>query len=211
MPRATATLGTIAALAIGTPCLGQGVQERQDVHLRNDCRLARQILEEGHPHPHRDWALNMIGSCDESGGEVIPSLWQDAPQDLDELEQLVWSSARLRDQRIMDAVMAVANDRSRAVAVRLSALRVLAYYYSPRVYVTLDMLEAPESSEQPLPSLGSTFDFEPREGTAPLSAGTPEHILEFLCHLSATAEDPAVQGAAGHLVEQLPQFHETQP
>lgn len=53
----------------------------------------------------------------------------------------------MRDQRIFDAVLAVADAPDGAPLIRLSALRVLVNYTNPVVDVSLDDLEHPKDNE----------------------------------------------------------------
>jgi hypothetical protein len=39
------------------PRLSAQALERDDVHLRNGCRLAARVILTGHPEPHEGWAL----------------------------------------------------------------------------------------------------------------------------------------------------------
>ena len=47
--------GAVAALFFALPLHGQEGRTDIEVRFRNQCRLAAQVLETGHPHPHREW------------------------------------------------------------------------------------------------------------------------------------------------------------
>ncbi|MGH9782815.1 MAG: hypothetical protein ACRD88_01410, partial [Terriglobia bacterium] len=141
MKRLMRDVAPLVVLLLAQSLAAQQSRERDDLQLRNSCRLASQALATGHPHPH-DWARDLIGACDESGGAALALLWRSGvPQDRQELGRLVYVTSRLRDQRILDALLRVAADPARPAVVRLSAIRVLISYFSPGTVAELRDLE----------------------------------------------------------------------
>ncbi len=169
--------------------------ETSDVRLRNNCRLAVQALTTGRPAPHYDWALDQIRACDETGGIGLAGAWQSVAEDTVDLERLVFSSARLRDARVLEAVLAVAQDPKRTTAVRLSSLRVLASYADSTVSVSLGELQAPPDTA----ILPGIFDFGAHDGSMPLQSADPGRILSVFDTLATTDHDPHVRAAARFL------------
>lgn len=106
---------------------------QQDVHLRNDCRLAGQILRTGHPAPHREWAWSVIPTCADSAGPVLAAVWNQRTQP--HLAQLWGASHRVADARLSRAVMDALRDASRSRAERITAARVLATHAAPNLVV----------------------------------------------------------------------------
>src|SRR5690349_17810761 len=63
-------------LLSSTSLFAQGGGDPDDVHHRNDCRLALQIVETGHPAPHREWAYSLLPRCGASAGPAaVAALW----------------------------------------------------------------------------------------------------------------------------------------
>lgn len=178
--------------------MGQLPGEATDVHLRNDCRLAAQILTFGNPQPHYGWALETIPRCDLSAGSALASLWSNPPQEPAELDRIVLASVEIRDLRIQGAVEAAAADSARPVLVRLAALRVLAGYVDASVRASFDDL-APDSSTRF--GLGIQMDHVAvNQGSEPLSTSAPFDILDFLRELVRADPSPEIRAAAEQIV-----------
>ncbi len=114
--------------------MAQGVAD--SLHRRNDCRLAAQTLTTGHPAPRRLWALQTITSCPSEAGQAVSVAWQMPPADTESLNWLVAASVGSRDARIYDGVARTAQATTLPRLARLSALRVLASYAEPNVWVS---------------------------------------------------------------------------
>jgi hypothetical protein len=100
-------------------------REGADVHLRNDCRLAVQVLTHGQPANKRDWALWRISGCDESGPPVLARMWREVAADSASIDEAIYRSVRLRDRRVYDVVSSIARDRSVPALKRAAALHLL--------------------------------------------------------------------------------------
>lgn len=145
----------IVALAAGTvmlstPLLAQPAllarpgREREDSHLRNDCRLAGQVIRTGHPAPRRQWALDAIRRCDESGPAVIADVWLTAaPGDQGKLRELFNVTRDFNDRRVVDAVATAAREASTPEVTRIFALALLFNYAVPGLYIDTDDLLDP--------------------------------------------------------------------
>lgn len=193
---ASAALGIITA----APLAAQRATEATDAQLRARCRQAAQVLETGHPEPHLAWAVDQIMACDESAGPALASRWSSLREaDRDALGQLTFSSRSVRDQRIFDAVLAVAGAPDRAPLIRLSAMRVLLSYTDPKLDVPLPHLEAPKDNE----SLWSVADFSPTDGAEPLAAGDSSAFMDLLRRLVEQDSNPEVAAAARYLLRGL--------
>lgn len=175
----TVTAGT-------TPVRSLGAQsERQDPHVRNDCRLAAQALETGHPEPHYEWALEFIVRCEETGAAVLSALWR-RPADTEHLDRLFLSSYTLRDARVTGAVIDVAQDRTLPRLVRLNAIRVLAGHAVPEFLLSVpDLLrQESDSVRYMFPSLDHVTV---RSGDHPVDEATVRGIIAALVRIG---EDP---------------------
>ncbi|MDP3909388.1 MAG: hypothetical protein Q8Q14_03270 [Gemmatimonadales bacterium] len=183
--------------AHGLSAQGQGQSERDNAQLRNDCRLAAQVLTLGQPADRYEWARDIIVKCDESGGQALASLWRSVPADSGELARVVYSTSRLRDQRILDELVTVARDGARPVVVRLCAFQVLVSYYQPGAYVPLRWLQQPPFGSP----LGSVTEFRATEGSAPLGPSTRESIHTLMRQLTDSDPDATMRNAARFLAE----------
>jgi hypothetical protein len=182
------------------PLAAQQATEATDVRLRARCRTAAQVLETGHPAPKLAWAISQIRVCDESAGPALASRWLALREaDRDALGELTFTSRSVRDQRIFDAVLAVAGAPDRAPLIRLSALRVLLSYTDPDLDVSLRDLEAPQDDQL----LGGILDFVPTDGAVPLAAGDPAAVMELLRRLVQQEPSSEAGTAARHLLRGL--------
>ncbi len=176
---------------------GQGTRERDDAQLRNDCRLALQVLTLGQPADRYGWARDVIVKCDESGGPALVSLWRSVPADAAELAHVVYSTSRVRDQRILEELLTVARDQARPAVVRLSAFQVLVSYYKPSAYVSLRSLRQPPFGSP----LGFVTEFVATEGSSPLGPTTLTSIHNLMRELAQSDPDQTVRNAARFLAE----------
>ncbi len=104
-------------------------QDPDSVQLRNDCRLAVQILASGHPAPQEEWALTVIHRCGSEGGAALASALQNArtSTDTDYLSQLSARARWLRDGALFNAALEVAGDKAATAQARLESFVVLLY------------------------------------------------------------------------------------
>lgn len=104
------------------------------VKLRNDCRLASQVLRTGHPAPHLDWARGMIRYCphnqwaDAVAGAISRTRRSTDERELASEWRHLWM---LKDAVLLDSIRNIATDRAASVGARLWALRTLANLIDP--------------------------------------------------------------------------------
>lgn len=118
----------------------------RDVHHRNDCRLAHQVLTHGQPAEKRDWALRVIPTCGPLGGEAIADLlreYADATVRTEEYDRIVLLGARLTDHSIYEAAMALAADPDANELARVQAVRAVYYQLSPGSFDDYESLVTP--------------------------------------------------------------------
>lgn len=176
---------TLAAVALAlatavTHDQSLGAQtERQDPHLRNDCRLAAQVLDTGHPDPHYEWALEFIAKCEETGGPVLAGLWRRPSADSADLNRLFLSSYRLRDSRITAAVIDAVSDPALPQLMRLNAIRVMAGHAAPEFLLSIaDLLRQESDSVRYL--FPSVDHITVRNGGSPVGTSTIRTIVAAL-------------------------------
>ncbi len=187
----TTLLALLPALAVG-----QGSRENFDAKLRADCRLAAQTLETGHPSPLWGRAVETIRRCDQTAGAALAVVWRQPPADSASLEDLFFSSARVRDQRIFLATMAMARDVTASWWPRATALRVLAAYVDPLTLVKPDYL-------RPAPDSVSLFSvvshFYQINGSKPLPGDALLQIKGLVEALALSDPDPGIRFAGRYL------------
>jgi len=187
----------LAGLVLAPACVAQ-MTERDNVHLRNDCRLATQVLSKGQPDPQRDWALGVVSACEETGGAAVASLWAAPPADTTSLDQLYRISAGILDAQVLAAAQATASDPARPTLLRMTALRVLAAYVDSQLEAPLASVTPPpegRSCESPDPA-GCVYPAQPfhldyRRQTESADPPPPDWKSSILTTLSALANsDP---------------------
>lgn len=199
-PISSLAFAVICALAANTSLLGQERRtESGSVHHRNACRLAVQILETEHPRPHNEWALSVIGMCDESGPPVLAMFWSAPPADSQALEVLYVTSSRLRDARLATAVRQVALDQTQSAAVRITAMRVLTVYANPSVDPDMHELTPPEPGTVAARGHSSTFHRPQTEGIEPLPEDIRANVIGLFSRIEEEDPNPLVRYAAGQL------------
>ncbi|MDB4951313.1 MAG: hypothetical protein JWM27_3962 [Gemmatimonadetes bacterium] len=128
MNRCTAS-GLAIALLTFVPVYGMcQSREAADVHLRNACRLAEQVITTGNPRPHLAWAWRFIPDC---GNEVYARVLaseissQRRATDVASIASLWDRTTRFRDATLFAMLLDVAGDRSASTASRVFAFRSL--------------------------------------------------------------------------------------
>ena len=138
----------VAALVVATllVCAPASAQrgEANDPHLRNDCRLAGQVLRTGNPAPRYEWAMDAIRRCDVSGPVTLASVWREAaPSDTTELGRLFNATRDFNDRRVVDAVADAARRRDAPETTRVYAFALLFNYAVPGRYIIIQQLLQP--------------------------------------------------------------------
>jgi hypothetical protein len=147
----------------------------RDVHLRNDCRLAFQVLTKGEPANHSAWALGVIPRCGPVAGRAVVWRLQNLTSgpgtaDLVALDRLIGTVWGLRDAELFNGALAVARDPAQSDRARVQALRVLFGVMRPETYLSYDALWTRSGDEV------TTMDQEVRGGL-PLPANYLEQTL----------------------------------
>lgn len=122
-----------AALLLSVPAKGFGQVNPDSIKHRNDCRLAVQILTDGHPANKLEWAVKLAPSCGSDGGAGIGAIIrrQASVSDPDAIEHILWPAFHLRDRSVFEAALGVAGSSQATVAARVQAIRVLSAQLNP--------------------------------------------------------------------------------
>jgi hypothetical protein len=138
-----ATCLAVALVAVLVPAAAAAQEDPDSIRLRNDCRLAAQIIARGHPEPHEAWAWDVIHRCGSEGGVALAAGLRALRQSSDTalLDRLTTKGRWLRDGAFFSAAVDVSGDRSATVPARLFSMIVLLY---------AERLERPTSNGLPI-------------------------------------------------------------
>jgi hypothetical protein len=200
-------IAVLAALfPAAVPLHAQQSDRAAEVHLRNQCRMAAQVIRTGHPDAKRDWARRQIPSCPEEGPAILAEQWRTLRADTGQVEWLRFHSSRIRDQRLYDQLRQTVSDRSRPDLVRVAAMLVLSKYVDPYSAVWFSDLRPPSDTVTRIPLVGgSTTAGGQIDGSNPLIGHVAPAVQELLEQVSAqrTAETRAVWYAAAVLAKRV--------
>jgi hypothetical protein len=118
------------------------------------------------------------------------------------MRKLVYASRSLRDVRVLDAALEVAESESASQLARLSVLRVLASYVETTAEPDLGDFEVAAGSWL-RPGIPRTMHIVRREGSQPPDAESSWQVWERLGELAKSAGDERVRDAADYLYEGL--------
>jgi hypothetical protein len=163
-------VAVLAAFAAPLSLFGQGDPSWApfgDPHLRNDCRLAYQVLTKGVPAGRTEWALGKIPRCGPLAGQAvvatISALSQPGGAEQNSADALIGAVWGLQDAVLLNGALDIAQDPSKSDVARVEALRVLYGLIDPAAYVSYAALATRSREEtvtddppvrvgQPLPS-----------------------------------------------------------
>lgn len=190
-----------ACVRVRSRCRPVSAQAQDDVHLRNDCWLASQILRTGYPAPHRDWAWGVIPSCVDSARAVLAGVWRNHPASVEPWR--LWGvSHRVRDARLTRAVIFALRDRTQPREVRTVAARVLASHAAPNLVVlATDMALLTGDSTRSVRI--SVSHSSVRQGLVPVTAAVIAEIRAALESVASDDCDSEVRAAAKAIAEQI--------
>jgi len=192
----------LALLAIPLPA-----QTHADsVKLRNDCRLAVQVLTTGVPGPQRTEALKTIGLC---GGEGVPALvkvWSAAADDRAELGLLVPATRGFVPPELVSTLFATLEQPGRTLTARTAALRVLLTYADPSVVTGFDDFVG-DSSELLAHHFGAIDHPAPIVGRESLTEPLVDRLRSSLHTIAAGDADVRMRVAARVALKNPPLLH----
>ncbi len=183
---------TLALLLAGSGSFARAeAQESQDVHTRNDCRLAAQVIRTGQPAPHMEWAYGAIQRCDETGPNVLAERWRTVT-DSAEVGRLAWATWRSPARRLVfEAIAEIVATRSASIEARLRGIALLAGYAEPNVRLRLDDLRRPGGRPTPAYSVSHSLD-DPGE-----LSDVADEVISLMERLRDTSADETIARIAG--------------
>jgi hypothetical protein len=133
----------LLALILVLPACAAAQQGTSDsVHIRNQCRLATQIVTTGNPEPHATWAYEQISRCGAQGGAAVAAAIRSARQlsDTDALDRITGPALYLVDGQVVGAALDIVEDRAATKQARVFAFRTLILAVSPGRVLTYEQL-----------------------------------------------------------------------
>jgi len=142
-PFRIAVAAMVFALAVaGSPhdASAQASDQPDEVHHRNDCRLARQILVHGQPANKVAWAQDVIASCDDIQETIAQALEQHRGDEVESeaLDRLVFLTTEVVDANVFEAALSIAADPAAGTIGRLQAMRVVFNQFTPLNFVDFE-------------------------------------------------------------------------
>lgn len=192
-------------LLSSTSLFAQGAGDPDDVHHRNDCRLALQIVETGHPAPHREWAYSLLPRCEGTAGPAaVAALWNGRRSvGRDEWTLLVRTTYELHDRRILLALRNTAENTGADTDARLDALALLfSYAETTGRWFTPADLRMP--ADGPSPPMRFVTHAEPVMGAEP-AGDVREDLRTLYTMLRDSDPDPVIRNAAIILLRYVPE------
>jgi hypothetical protein len=175
---------------IALPGCAAAQQNRDSVHLRNDCRLAIQVVTTEHPAPHEAWAYEAVEHCGAAGGAALASAIDRMRRtdDLAVLDLITRPVIRFTDASVLDVTLSVAGDGGASPEARVFAFRALINLLDPGRVLTYAQLAGTGDARSCF-GLPPSLHNEPTTGS-PLPADAKSRIREMGTRVSADASEP---------------------
>jgi hypothetical protein len=197
-----------ATVLVAVPVIGQNSERPSEVHFRNQCRLAAQVIETGHPAGRKAWALDWIGNCDQDGPPVLATLWSRPALDSADVERVLDASGRIRDQRLADAASSIAGDENAPDHIRVAALILLVRYADTYTGLSPADLRVPAGwvpgrHVRPIVGGHGSHRIPQVDGGTPLPAAFAAESIERLQAVAESTTSLRVRYAAEALVARI--------
>ena len=198
MTRASLFVLLPVMLALPSVSGAQSRSQDEENRLRDDCRLATQVIETGVPAPKTEWAYGIIASCSsDQQASALAAAWA-RPMDGQRLEMIAARSASIADARLLDATVRVATSPERTVAERIAALNLVTHYLKPGWGISQEFWMQPERF-----SMSIWADAPQEAGDVPITDADRQAALAALRAMSASAADPRGAPVAARLLAGL--------
>jgi hypothetical protein len=126
----------------------EGLRE-DEPRWRAECAAAVAHLEGGvSESTETTRLLHTLSNCERSAGSALAAFWLSRPSDEGVIRVLSYTSQRMHDRRIMDAVVVVVEDPSFSGELRMAALEVLASYVDPRISLIVEYPDRERGTER---------------------------------------------------------------
>src|SRR5574341_818799 len=183
----------LGVVLFGVPARAQ--VNPDSVKLRNDCRLAEQVLTTGEPATHRQEALTVIGLCGRESVPALLSVWSSIGGARTDLELLVTSTRGFVSPALVDTLLSVLHQPARALTVRVASLLVLLTYVDPWVVPGFDDFLG-DSAALDTRYFGHLDHSGPPAGHETIPASLRDQLRTSLRAISASDPDAGMRAAA---------------
>jgi hypothetical protein len=163
------SIGSFVLLGVLAPAIPVSAQEHHAnpdaAALRNDCRLARQVLLHGQPANKREWALGIAPNCGTDGADAIAHQLRQArtaQARTPALDAIANAAVMIIDEQIYVAARSIAVDASAGEAARVHALGIWLSQVTAGDILPYDALVSD-------PATGGELIFGPSVSEGPLS------------------------------------------
>ncbi|HEV8332435.1 MAG TPA: hypothetical protein VGQ22_13505 [Steroidobacteraceae bacterium] len=165
------------------------------IKVRNDCRLAVQVLTKGVPGPQRTDALNTIGLCGSEGVPALVAVWSAAADDRAELGPLVTGTRAFVTPELVSTLFSTLEQPGRSLNARVAALLVLLTYADSSVVPGFENFVG-DPAELLVHHYGAIDHPAPVVGRERLPEPVTERLRSTLQAIAAGDADPRMQVAA---------------
>jgi hypothetical protein len=147
--------------------VAQGTEQSDSVRIRNWCRLATQVVEQGQPANKRPWAVRVLPICGSAASRTVQSIlrrYRMGEENTPALDDAASIAAIFKDAGVFSTALEIAQDRSAGSAARVQALRIAYFQVNPGASETYQEFTAEPDS------ILVIYDPDP---DAPMTVGTP--------------------------------------
>lgn len=145
-------------------------------------------------------ALAAIGGCPAQAPETLARLWSLDPTDSTFVRLLMDATSRVRDRRLLDAILQVSDDPARPLIVRLAALGTLVGHYNPRFTGQLRVTPASRFPQVVLNRLSHPVETNSPE---PIGEADRRRIVDLLARMAERDPSDEMRSAARYLAREL--------
>jgi hypothetical protein len=186
----------------------QSSERPGDVQLRNDCRLASQVIRTGQPAPKRVWAMSFIRICPLDGPSVLAPIWLSNTLRAGDVEPILNASSGIRDARLAEAAVTTIRAADRDPEVRIAAMILLVRYIDPFYGLAIPLLRQPSGWTRgqrlrPIPGGRGSHPISQGDGEQPLPSDLKASTISLFREISANDLNPRIQYVAGALALSL--------
>ena len=149
-------------------------------------------------------AVSSLPACGATGVRALRAQWRQLPGDTTALRLLSEVTPRLRDRRLLDAVLAVFRDRGRSREARFAALNALVGYYDSSLGVSFTEPVTPVQHGSAYVMVG--VNHHPpttNKGPTPLGVSVSREILQTLQHAGTHDPDERIRLISSYLHSRL--------
>lgn len=190
----------LGAVALTLPLTSIGAQANPDsVKLRNDCRLAAQVIRTGQPAPKLQWSWDLIPGCPEAGDVAAVALRRlRTDSDPAHFSNVSIVGFNVHDAELFSTALDVAGDHGASTAARAISFRLLVHQLTADRDVTYGELTRSDTiSGCPL---GWLEDRGVPITLAPLSADAAARATAVASSVAENSQEPEVVRIAANCV-----------